>query len=85
MKTLKEELQEIVVNNNLGVDFNYICSRLSDENIQLFEKHKNMASNYATKHFHGSFSWWNMQLSERDKLYVISEKYRFIKDLIAIL
>jgi len=86
MKTLKEELQDIVDKDKLNTtDFEqFICLNLTLENQISFAEHKAMASNYAKKFFCGKTAWWESYQGEHFT-FVISEKYRFIKDLIAIL
>lgn len=81
MKTLKQELQEIVDEKKLTTEKPFICNLLSGVNENYFQQYKEMAKGYATKYFVGDYSWWANFGDE----FVISEKYRFIKDLIAIL
>lgn len=83
MKTLKEELQEIVDKDLLTKNSRFICVNLFF-NTDEFENYKNMASKYAKDFWWGGNSWWDWE-SELECELVISEKYRFIKDLIAIL
>jgi hypothetical protein len=85
MKTLKEELQEIVDKNKLTDEEYFICWHLSESNIREFRSYKEMASNYAKEHYMGGGAFWRYTYSTVITDYVISEKYRFIKDLIAIL
>lgn len=92
MKTLKEELQEIVDMKKLGWGRAYvklhICNCLSKENRLLFLDFFEMSKKYAPK-YHTSCidyytGWWEVGDSENWD-YIIKNKYRFIKDLIAIL
>ena len=88
MKTLKEELQEIVNNNKLSIGSlnRFICRHLSEDNRRMLSKHRGMSKKYAKEFVTGGNSWWaGVGLNDEDYKYVISEKYRFIKDLIAIL
>jgi len=85
MKTLKEELQIIVDKNLLNSADEFICCLLSRENKHELQKHKHIASNYAKKFWQGGFTWWNGYHNQKDTQYVISEKYRFIEDLIKTL
>ena len=88
MKTLKEELQEIVDEHKLNTKTSesmFICSTLSKQNRIELLNHKEMARNYAKKYYYGGLSWWAMFASTRKDNFVIREKYRFIKDLIVIL
>lgn len=85
MKTLKQELQEILDEDKLKTE-EFICRNLSWENRESIEPYKEMASNYAKNYFSGRYAWWVDYGSYGEHYdYVISEKYRFIKDLIAIL
>jgi hypothetical protein len=86
MKTLKEELQEIVDEKKLE-KLEFICAWISIKNRNKFQKYRNMAKSYAEKHINpGDYCWWNIVLLDDIEVqYIISEKYRFIKDLIAIL
>lgn len=83
MKTLKEELQDIVDMDLLRKNSRFICVNLRF-NQDEFERYKDMASKYAKDFWWGGQSWWDWE-SELQANFVISEKYRFIKDLIAIL
>ena len=100
MKTLKEELQEIVDEDKLNNNSWFICLHLSSCNKIEFKEYRNMALNYAKYYVtEDDYVWWHMKtedISEKYRLIndyvwwditteVISEKYRFIKDLIAIL
>ncbi len=85
MKTLKEELQEIVSQKKLNEDGYFICWHLSNHNRSEFCKYKEMASNYAKKHFMGGGAWWYHVELKAILKHIISEKYRFIRDLIKIL
>ena len=91
MKTLKEELQEIIDTDSLNKSSEFICVRISEENRLLLSKYRGMASNYA-KEFVDSENnvWWNNYKWRHEDggiefNFVISEKYRFIQDLINIL
>ncbi len=85
MKTLKQELQEIVDGDKLKTE-EFICRNLSWENGELIQQYKEMASKYAKSYFTGKYAWWVDYGSYGISYdFVISEKYRFIKDLIAIL
>ena len=84
MKTLKEELQEIVTMEKLSTEI-FICRNLSRDNRELLEQYKEMASNYAKKYYSGGYAWWRIPNEKRKDKFIIKEKYRFIKDLIAIL
>ena len=81
MKTLKEELQEILDEDKLNQNTRFICINLSSENKLELAKYREMAKNYAREYITDmDYVWW-YELSN----YVISEKYRFIKDLIKLL
>lgn len=85
MKTLKEELQEVLDERKL-CEQEFICINLSQKNRVEFEKYKSMASNYAKEFYLGFDSWWDSYGDiGPDYDFVISEKYRFIQDLIKIL
>jgi hypothetical protein len=86
MRTLKEELQEIVNFDKLNV-VEFICVHLSPNNRKELQQYRNMAKDYAKKYVHGrDFCWWHLHLDDEIiTKYINSEKYRFIKDLIAIL
>ena len=83
MSTLKQELQKIVDGDLLNTDSSFICNNLSRESITEFENYIDIASLYASDYFQHDYAWWKFDISNRD--YVISEKYRFIKDLIKTL
>lgn len=83
-KTLKEELQEILDGDLLNNVSRYICANLNNGNIIKFRKYREMSKNYAKEFVNDGDSWWRW-LDCDDRKFVISEKYRFIKDLIAIL
>lgn len=90
MKTLKEELQEIVdkkkLKNNFGANGIFICVHLSKYNANEIKKYRIMSRNYAKKHvLSGGDAWWNVCMSKNHLPQLSKEKYRFIKDLIAIL
>jgi len=84
MKTLKEELQEIVAMQKLSNEI-FICRNLSWDNREVIESYKEMASNYAKKYYSGDYAWWRIPNEKKKDNFIIKEKYRFIKDLIAIL
>lgn len=88
MKTLKEELQAILDEKKLnGHNLNrFICSHLSEKNRPRLSKHRPMSQNYAKDFVAHGLSWWQgANVSDKDYDFVISEKYRFIQDLIKIL
>ena len=77
VKNLKEELQEIVDKQKLTKGMPYICNHLC--NINQFSQYKKMARKYAKDcYYSDGIAWWY----NSDIDYVLSEKYRFIKDLI---
>lgn len=81
MKTLKEELQEIVDEDKLNNNSWFICIHLSSCNRTEFKKYRNMALNYAKDYVtKDDYVWWHTE-----NPYVIYEKYRLIKDLIKTL
>ena len=88
MKTLKEELQEILDEKKIKSGSMHICNLLVEPyNVLEFESYFEMSKKYAPKmHTHNLthiFGWWNWDISSPNHL--IREKYRFIKDLIEIL
>ena len=77
MKNLKEELQEIVDKQKLTKNMPYICNHIC--NIDQFRLYKKMARNYAKEFYYSDgIAWWYCSYTDQ----VLSEKYRFIKDLI---
>lgn len=81
MKTLKEELQEIVDEYKLNNNSWFICIHLSSYNREEFATYRKMALNYAKDYVtEDDYVWWHSE-----NPYVIYEKYRFIKDLIKTL
>ena len=81
MKTLKEELQEIIDDDKLNNNSWFICIHLSSANRVEFKKYRNMALNYAKDYVtEDDYVWWFEQSP-----YVVYEKYRLVKDLIKIL
>lgn len=81
MKTLKEELQEIVDEDKLNENSRFICVSISNYNKTEFSNYREMAKKYARDYVADSdYAWWYDINS-----YVISEKKRFIRDLIKIL
>lgn len=74
-------MQEIVDEKKITINNCFICNNLNPSNVIELGTYKKMASNYAPEHFNGYYSWWWLPSDD----YVIAEKYRFIKDLIAIL
>ena len=85
MKTLKEELQQILDEDKL-CEQEFICINLSRNNRGEFQKYREMASSYAEDFYLGLESWWHSYGEiGPDYDFVISEKYRFIQDLIKIL
>ena len=91
MKTLKEQLQNIVDNKLLnGFCSWHICNNLKGckrEFKSYFEMSKNYAEEYHTKKKNGSFGWWKRDSFDNgaSKAFITSEKYRFIKDVIQLL
>jgi len=81
MKTLKEELQQILDDKKLTPEKPFICNLLSGENDRYFQQYKDMAKDYAKEYFNNGYAWW----TNFEDDFVITEKYRFIRDLIAIL
>lgn len=88
MKTLKEELQEIVDEKKITSANMNICNILKvKENKFKFQGYFELSKEYAkTMHSHNIDNWcgwWNW--NTKSPYHLIKEKYRFIKDLIAIL
>jgi len=89
MKTLKEELQQVLDEKKLAYKSSrfHICSLLSTDNKyemqQYFEMSKKYAPKRHTNNIHSCYGWW--QISGEKYHYVLRQKYRFIRDLIKIL
>lgn len=91
MKTLKEELQAIVDEDRLNKYSEFICVNLTPENRLDLADYREMAGDYAKKFVSPSkIVWWDnykerFEGDGKEFSYIISEKYRFIQDLIKIL
>ena len=68
---------------NIGVKSFFIChTLLKEDSVTLLLHFKPMAKNYAFEYWGGEYSWWLLYGDDGEIDFIISEKKRFLTDLI---